>query len=343
MNSREIVYANLEHCNPARPGLTFDNNRIDDMCYGCSGYPQGYTPKRWAEGQYEYYDDMWGNTWGRMIDGCAAGEIFKPAIEDWAQLKDYQVPQYDFEEAVNCYRNGFVNGADKFKLAWMPGWVFASSRYLRKMEIYLMDLLLYPEELKQLHEKVAGVFEQLIRAAGKAGAEGIVFCEDMGTQNGLLFSSALWQEYFGKLYRRLFGLAHGCGMKVFMHSCGQNRQILEPLLQAGVDCFHFDQPTVYDMADLAQLLKKYKAALWSPIDIQKIMPTGDRRLIEKGVEDMFKHFEGGLIFKNYSDLKGIGVQEEWDNWAYQAIHNHIKINDHKKNRRRKIKLQVECI
>ena len=319
MNSKEIIYANLEHRNPVRPGLTFDNNRIDDMCWGGPGSPKGYTQKRWIEGQYEYYDDMWGNIWARMIDGCAAGEIFKPAIEDWTQLKDYQIPQYDFDEMVKSMRQGFAESGDKFKMAGMPGWVFASSRYLRKMEIYLMDMLLYPEELKQLHEKVAGVYELVIRAAGEAKAEGIMFCEDMGTQNGLLFSPALWQEYFGDLYCNLFGLAHECGMKVFMHSCGQNRQILEPLLQAGVDCFQFDQPTVYDMADLAQLLKKYKAALWSPIDIQKIMPTGDRPIIEKGVDDMFKHFEGGLIFKNYPDLKGIGVKEEWDNWAYQAI------------------------
>ena len=324
MNSKEIIHANLERRNPGRPGLTFNNNRVHDMIFGGPGSPKGYTPQRWVEGQYEYYDDMWGNLWARMTDGCAAGEICKPAIEDWAQLKNYQAPQYDFEAMVNAFREGFAQGEDKFRMAGMPGWVFAASRYLRKMEIYLMDMLLYPEELKQLHEKVAGVMEHTIQAAGKAGAEGIMFCEDMGTQNGLLFSPALWQEYFGDLYRRLFGIAHEHGMKVFMHSCGQNRQILEPLLRAGVDCFQFDQPTVYDMADLAQLLKKYKAALWSPIDIQKIMPTGDRRIIENGVDDMFKHFEGGLILKNYGDLKGIGVKEEWDDWAYQAILRHIK-------------------
>ena len=326
MNSKEIIYANLERCNPTRPGLTFDNNRINDINYGNPGTPKGCVQKRWVEGQYEYYDDMWGNIWRRMTDGCASGEIFKPVIEDWSQLKDDKMPQYDLEETANSFRKGFVNGEDKFKVAGMPGWIFTSSRYLRKMEIYLMDMLLYPEELKQLHEKVAGMCEQIIRAAGEAGAEGIFFCEDMGTQNGLLFSPALWQEYFGDLYHRLFGLAHECGMKVFMHSCGQNRQILEPLLQAGVDCFQFDQPTVYDMADLAQLLKKYKAGLWSPVDIQKILPTGDRQIIEKGVEDMFKHFEGGLIFRNYGDLKGIGVKEEWNNWAYEAILSHIKHN-----------------
>ena len=157
----------------------------------------------------------------------------------------------------------------------------------------------------------------LILAAGDAGADAIFFCEDMGTQTGLLFSPAMWDDYFRELYTRLFSIAHDCNMQVFMHSCGCNREILEPLLEAGVNCFQFDQPTLYDYQDLPALLKKYKAALWSPVDIQHIMPTGNRELIEKGAQDMFDAFQGGLILKNYPDLNGIGVKEEWDDWAYQ--------------------------
>jgi hypothetical protein len=78
------------------------------------------------------------------------------------------------------------------------------------------------------------------------------------------------------------------------------------------------------MPELAALLRKHKAALWAPVDIQKIMPTGDKALIEKGVDDMFEIFNGLLIFKNYPDLKGIGVSEEWDMWAYNRILERIR-------------------
>jgi hypothetical protein len=104
-----------------------------------------------------------------------------------------------------------------------------------------------------------------------------------------------------------------------MHSCGKNWDILPDLLEIGVDVFQFDQPTIYDMPELSELLKKNKAALYSPIDIQKILPSGDRTLIEKSAKDMFDAFKGGLIFKNYLDLPGIGVKEEWDDWGYFAI------------------------
>jgi hypothetical protein len=84
----------------------------------------------------------------------------------------------------------------------------------------------------------------------------------------------------------LLSIAHDYGMKVLMHSCGQNWAIVPDLLDAGVDVFQFDQPTLYDMPRLAALFRERKAALWSPVDIQKILPTGDRALIEAGANRM---------------------------------------------------------
>ena len=84
-------------------------------------------------------------------------------------------------------------------------------------------------------------------------------------------------------------------MKVIMHSCGQNRVILPDLLDAGVDVFQFDQPSLYNMPDLAALLREHKAALFSPVDIQKILPTGDRAIITAGARGLVDTFWGGLM------------------------------------------------
>lgn len=34
---------------------------------------------------------------------------------------------------------------------------------------------------------------------------------------------------------------------------------------------------------------------------------------------MVETYGGGQIMKSYPDLHGIGVKEEWDDWAYQAV------------------------
>jgi uroporphyrinogen decarboxylase len=325
MNPREIILANLNQTNPPRPGLTFDRGRINDILNTWL-VPYGYQQKRWVEGRREYYDDEWGNLWVRMVEGSVKGEIFKPAIQEWSQLDTLQPPDYSHPDCAASMRAQFSQPGVQYKLAGIGGWIFDNARYLRKMEIYFADLVLYPKEVDRMHRVVAGVYEQKIHLAAQAGADGIFIGEDMGTQTGLLFSPGMFRGYFKGLYTRLFGLAHDYGMKVFMHSCGQNWAIVPDLLDAGVDVFQFDQPGLYDMPRLAALLKERKAALWSPVDIQKILPTGDRGLIEAFACELIDTFEGHLICKNYPDLHGIGVAEEWDDWAYQAICRRAGVN-----------------
>jgi uroporphyrinogen decarboxylase len=318
MLPREIILANLNHQDPPRPGLTFDNGRVNDIHLIWLN-PHGYRQRRWQEGRKEYYDDEWGNLWVRMVGGSGKGEIIKPAIEDWRQLDDLCPPDYAHSDCIREMAAAFQPSSGLYKLAGIGGWIFDNARYLRKMEIYFADMAWYPDELRRLHGIVAGVYEQKIHQAARAGAEGIFIGEDMGTQTGLLFSPRMFRFYFKEMYTNLFAIAHAYGMKVFMHSCGQNWAIVPDLLEAGVDVFQFDQPALYDMPCLADLLREHKAALWSPVDIQKILPTGDREVIEAGANRLIDIFQGGLICKNYGDLVGIGVLPEWDDWAYQAI------------------------
>jgi uroporphyrinogen decarboxylase len=313
------MLANIEHTDPPRPGFTFSGGRLNDTFGAGFGPPAGYTQTRRREGRREYYDDPWGNVWVRMADGSVKGEVHTPALSDWGRLDDLRPPDYTGAASLRPLRDALAEPTDKFRVVGMGGWVFADARYLRRMDNYFVDMVAHPEELKRLHEIVAGVYFGKIRAAGEAGADAIAFAEDLGTQQGLLFSPAMWREYFKDLYTRLFAAAHEHGMKVMMHSCGYNWAILDDLLDAGVDAFQFDQPAVYDMPALAAKLRRRKAALWAPLDIQKHLPTGDRALIEAEACRLVETFRGGLILKNYPDLPGIGVRAAWDRWAYEAF------------------------
>jgi|AutmiccommuBRH23_1029490.scaffolds.fasta_scaffold01123_5 hypothetical protein len=322
MNSKEIILANINHEAPPRPGLDFDRNRISDFLYA-DLIPYNYHQKRWLKGDREYYDDEWGNIWHRMATGSQKGEIYKPFVKDWNDLDRLQAPDYSHSDCAKEMNRLFKQPTDKFKMAIVGGWIFDNARYIRDMSVYFFDMAANPDELNRLHRIISDVYEQKIHLAGTNNADGIFLGEDMGTQTGLLFSPKMFRYYFKSEYARLFSIAHDYGLKVFMHSCGKNWAILPDLLEIGVDVFQFDQPAVYNMPELSDLLKKHKAALYSPIDIQKILPTGDRFIIESGALEMFDIFKGGLIFKNYLDLSGIGVKEEWDDWAYYAICDQI--------------------
>ncbi|OGV56057.1 MAG: hypothetical protein A2X49_07625 [Lentisphaerae bacterium GWF2_52_8] len=321
MNSLEIVIANLEHRNPPRPAFEFrdDKKRIND--FACAGITESKTLelRRWTEGSHEYYYDEWGNLWWRMKDGCAVGEIKTAALENWSKLNNLATPDWDAEYRYAAMRETFSQNKDKFKLAFLPGWIFATSRYLRKMEIYFMDLIESPDKIAELHLRVASIIEKCIRQTARAGADGFIFCEDLGLQNRTMISPDMWREFFSGHYKQLTATAHESGLKVFMHSCGYNWDLLDDLADAGIDCFQFDQPASYDFAMLSEKLRRRKIALYSPVDIQKVLPTGNEKLIRAEARRMLENFSSGLIVKSYGDLPGIGVKPEWDKWAYEEF------------------------
>lgn len=319
MTPREIIYANLEHQNPERPGFAFSGNRLNDLLWAGPGPSRTWKQKRWVEGAREYYDDEWGNVWARVVDGPTSGEVHDPAIKDWSKLDSLKLPDLDDDARYERMRRAFAEPTEKFKVAGVPGWVFATSRYLRKMEVYFADLIEYRDEIDRLHEMVTSLLVRVIHKIGRAGADAIFFCEDLGTQDCLLIGPPMWRDIFKPHYQRLTGAAHEHGMKVLQHSCGYNWELIDDLVDAGIDCFQFDQPYAYDMPALAAKLKERKVALWSPVDIQQVLPTGDRRFIEDEAKRMVDLFGGFLIVKDYGDLHSIGAEPEWDTWAYNAL------------------------
>lgn len=322
MTSREIIKRNLAGQPAGRFGLSFDRERRNDFAGVGLSASSCWKEQRWIEGDTEFSTDEWGNTWHRLVGLSAAGEIFKPALQDWSQLPDWRLPDMDNPARYQAAGAEVAKTPDKFHLGFLPGFPFAICRYLRKMEIYFQDLILERDRIDELHERVTGLLERMIQQYGATGVDGIFFCEDWGIQDRLLISPEMWREIFKPLYRRLCRAAHQGGLQVLMHSCGYNWAILDDLAESGVNAFQFDQPELYGLDRLAARLKASGVCLWSPVDIQRVMPTGNRALIVESAERMAALFfrqNGRFIAKNYPDLPGIGVKEEWDQWAYEKF------------------------
>lgn len=318
MTSKEVILQNLAWEGENRIGFSFSGEgRKRDFV--SSGVRHNYDIKKWVEGDVEYHIDIWGNTWHRLSHMSAGGEIFKPVLEDWSQLDDLELPELDKPEFYEAARELCETDDEHFKLGGMSGWIFSTARYMRKMEIYFMDLVAEREKIDVLHEKLTDIFEKIITRYGEAGMDGIFYCEDLGVQDRVLIGPEMWRDVFRPHYERLTSKAHEYGMKVFQHSCGYNMELIDDLCEAGVDCLQFDQPAVYDMPALAEKLREHKVALFSPCDIQKVLPTGDKAFIEAETKRLVDIFRGGFIAKNYGDLHGIGVKPEWDQWAYETF------------------------
>ena len=312
---------------PSRIGMVFSPDadkkpRMNDFSFK-SVDPKGYTQKRWEDEKFEYYDDVWGNVWYRIKGFSAGGEILTPAIKNWEDLKAYKPP--DFENSPDLARvkkEWLEEKNERFKMFGLPGFIFSASRYLRKMEIYFEDLALEQENIHKLHTLVAEVLEIVINKAADAGADGIVYCEDWGTQDRTLISPDMFKKLFKPYYKRLLKVARQKNLLVEMHSCGYNWALLPDIIDTGVSCFQFDQPTIYGLEKLGAYLQERKVCLFSPVDAQKVLPTGNKELIRQAARDLVKYFHGkngGFMAKDYPDLHGIGATVESDRWAYETF------------------------
>ena len=189
----------------------------------------------------------------------------------------------------------------------------------------MMDTKLEKEKVIELSERIEIKLEEMVRQYVKCGADGVFFCEDWGTQNKLLISPTDWVEIFQPLYERFCNFAAENNITVWMHSCGYIYEIIPYLIETGIKVLQLDQP---ELMGIERLGKEFggKITFWSPCDIQKILPTGDKELIEASIRCMYENWfinGGGLIAKSYGtnekDLQSIGVRPEWNDFAYKCF------------------------
>jgi uroporphyrinogen decarboxylase len=327
MNSREVIDRTINFTRPDRIGLCYWVNDIwhDDFCIAGVEHPFANRNRR-IEGNLELWEDEWNNTWARVAtDKTTKGEVYRGAIEEWQALKNYQIPDLDRLELFDNARAKFSAAPQKYKLGFLPGFCFALARKIRRLDNYLLDIKLETENVCELNRRIEKFLAKMIARYAASGADGVFFCEDWGTQERLLISPADWIAIFKPGFARLCSVARKNKLTVWMHSCGYINEIIPHLIEVGINVLQLDQPELMNMERLGRQFAG-KVTFWSPCDIQKVLPTGDRRLIEESVRRMVEYLatdRGGLIAKSYgdshADLQSIGTSPESNEFALNCF------------------------
>jgi hypothetical protein len=334
MISKTVIKKVLEFDDPGRIGFDFYNDSFRDMKFvECEVIKkEEYSwqePSFFKERFPQYHDfdgfmhlDEFGTLWGKMRhDKTGGGEVLKGVLTSWDELASYRLPDIDDEARFKDAPLSVVPYKNRFILGSLPGNTFSLMRKMRKMELFLEDLILETDNVLKLQDMVLEKLLNIVEIYGHMKCvDGIFFCEDWGTQDRLLISPKMWREIFKPAFIKLCDTAHKYGMKVFMHSCGYIYEILDDLMEVGIDALQLDQPTLMGIEKLADKIAG-KVTLHSPVDIQRILPTGNKELIEKSACDMVRlfHRNGGLIVKDYGDYTTLHVQYEWAEWMRQKF------------------------
>jgi uroporphyrinogen decarboxylase len=316
--SRDIVRKTLTFDNPERVARSFHASDFVSARPKVDTYASDWEvvgPTRWER------KDEWGNTWGR-VDPTSKGEVEKGVLDDFADLDTYVFPDFSNPEDYHSVQQKRSDHPDEWMIGGLPGFAFNIARKMRRMEQYLVDLLLERDRIIALHDRIDDLLENTIRNYAETGVDAIMFPEDWGTQNGMLISPELWRDEFFPRFERLCTVAHEHGLFVFMHSCGKIEAIVPGLIEAGIDLLQFDQPDLHGIDRLAAYQESDNITFWCPVDIQATLQRKERDAIESKVDEMLDKLwrgRGGFVAGYYGDNASIGLDPEWQEIACQRF------------------------
>jgi uroporphyrinogen decarboxylase len=324
MTSREIVRKTLTFQRPERIAMSLPAPYPNDFQEAGIGEDPRHPQGRWTqvgECRWERADE-WGNTWAR-IEQVTMGEVTRGVLQDWSQLDSIELPDYDLASRYEKARAVFAGCADKFRLGWLPGFPFSIARYMRRLDNFLVDVLAEPENTRRLLAMVEEQLHHAIRRFADAGADGVMFCEDWGTQDRLLVSPRVWRGMFGPGFQRLCTTARERGVFVLMHSCGCIREAMDDLVEAGIACFQFDQPALHGIEALSREFGG-RVTFWCPVDIQATLQTRDTAKIRAAAREMIDRLGvgGGFIAGYYSSNDALGLDPKYQDAACRAFVEH---------------------
>lgn len=324
MTSRELIKKVITFSGAPRIGYHLpDPWPCDVVGAGVEDDP-AFQPRRWTEGDTEFWTDEWGCTWQRL-GGISKGEVAEGALADWADLNAYRPPDYSLDSRYERAREVFASADGLYHIGHIPGCAFNISRKIRRLDRFLMDCLLEPDRVRALNGIVMDQILAAVRRLAAAGADAVMFPEDWGTQDRLLMAPETFRDLFLPQIERLCGAAREAGVDVWMHSCGNLWDIIDDLVGAGIKVLQFDQPALYGI-DRLQRAFGGRVTFECPVDIQSRvagLQSRDRETIRAQAKRMVETLGsrgGGFIACRYIDEVAIGLKSpEWQDAACDAF------------------------
>ncbi|MDX1357972.1 MAG: uroporphyrinogen decarboxylase family protein [Clostridia bacterium] len=250
------------------------------------------------------YIDSWGCVWKTEQEG-STGSVIKHPIETWEDFASFtpadpgkqngweDINWSDIEKSINSAK---IRG-DYTQAGLRHGFLFLTLSYIRGFENLMYDMHDEEPYLDRLIGIIEGFNKAVISKYLRLDVDVIGFPEDLGAQDRLLLSPEMFRKYIKPVYTRLMNPVKEAGKPVHMHSDGYILDIIDDLIECGVDIINLQD--LVNGIDNIQKHVKGKMAIDLDIDRQDITVRGTPGdiddLMKEAVMKLGSH-EGGLSF-----------------------------------------------
>lgn len=118
--------------------------------------------------------------------------------------------------------------------------------------------------------------------------------EDLGGQENMSISPALWRKWYKPLWRDVFKICKENGAKIWMHSCGFCRDVVDDFVEIGVDILN-PVPVYVRGSDPGEMKKVYGDVLAfdGGVDQINVMIKGTPAMVREEVKLRIKQMAAG--------------------------------------------------
>jgi len=199
---------------------------------------------------------------------------------------------------------------DRAIVGLFGGNMFELPQMLYRMDHYLLATGLYPDKVAELSEKLYQIhLKNLDKWLGAVGPyiDVVLFGDDLGGQQGPLISPEAYREFYKPYHKKLWGRARELAdVKVQLHCCGGIYELLEDLIEAGLDAVNPVQISCKGM-DPSRLKAEFgeRITFWGGgCDTQRVLPLASPVEVSEHVKEMTTIFRpgGGFVFQQVHNI-----------------------------------------
>ena len=309
MTSREIVKRAITFDNPPRMPLKFDVVGVND-CYDV----WTLDPTGWSWAFDKKQNDEWDCSW-EQSEVSNTGQVVDHPLSDWSNLASYIWPDPDDNRRYRDFERQLSGAGDRFVMFCFGHGIWERLHMLRGMQNALTDFYTEPDRTHELIERILGhhlrVFQNCVRLAG-GRLDGAALADDWGMQNGAFISVDLFRQFFKPAYKKWFDQINAAGCHTWMHSCGKINDIVEELIDVGLEVINNQQPNTVGIDEFGS---RYRGRICfeAIVDTQNTLPAGsldEIRAEANRLVDAYGTDRGGFIASDYNDAEAIGVTTE---------------------------------
>ncbi len=250
-----------------------------------------------------YFKDKWGITYKQNPFGLAFP--MDGPIKSSADVKKYKRPEFEPDVDLMMLGLAVTRFGGKKAIIFSSHDCFRFCWALRGgMEHFLMDYIDNPQLAHDLARISTDYHKEEAAAALEAGADAVVFEDDLAFNSNTMMSPAQFDEFIGPYLKELVDVVHEKGGKALKHTDGNIWPILDRLVEVGFDGIHPLQPQG------GMDLKKVKAhcgdkiCLCGNIDCCELLPSGTEEEVEQAVKQAIEDAApgGGYIISSSNTI-----------------------------------------